>query len=31
MPLKKFRPYTPTRRHAVLPDFGELTRQKPVK
>jgi len=31
MPLKKFRPVTPTRRHAVLPDFGELTRRKPLK
>ena len=31
MPLKKFRPVTPTRRHAVLPDFAELTRRKPVK
>jgi large subunit ribosomal protein L2 len=31
MGLKKFRPYTPTRRHAVLPDFSELTRGKPVK
>jgi large subunit ribosomal protein L2 len=31
MALKKFRPYTPTRRHAVLPDFSELTRGKPVK
>src|SRR5881397_2443822 len=31
MALKKFRPVTPTRRHAVLPDFKELTRRKPVK
>ena len=31
MPLKKFRPVTPTRRHAVLPAFAELTRRKPVK
>jgi large subunit ribosomal protein L2 len=31
MPLKKFRPFTPTRRHAALPDFSELTRGKPVK
>jgi large subunit ribosomal protein L2 len=31
MALKKFRPVTPTRRHAVLPDFSELTRRKPVK
>src|SRR5437667_12758575 len=31
MSLKKFRPVTPTRRHAVLPDFKELTRRKPLK
>ena len=31
MPLKKFRPVTPTRRHAVLPDFADLTRRKPLK
>src|SRR5262249_30454130 len=31
MPLRKFRPVTPTRRHAALPDFAELTRGKPVK
>ena len=31
MPLRKFRPVTPTRRHAVLPDFAELTRRKPLK
>ena len=31
MPLKKFRPVTPTLRHAQTPDFGELTRSKPVK
>ena len=31
MPLKKFRPFTPPRRHAALPDFAELTRGKPVK
>ena len=31
MGLKKFRPFTPTRRHAVLPDYAELTRSKPKK
>jgi large subunit ribosomal protein L2 len=31
MGLKKFRPTTPTLRHTVLPDFGELSRGKPVK
>jgi large subunit ribosomal protein L2 len=31
MPLKKFRPTTPTRRHAVLPDYSEITRRKPLK
>jgi len=31
MPLRKFRPVTPTRRHAALPDFSELTRRKPLK
>src|SRR5213596_217030 len=31
MALKKFRPVTPTRRHAVLQDFKELTRRKPLK
>ena len=31
MGLKKFRPFTPTRRHAVLPDFSELTRARPRK
>src|SRR5262245_61573491 len=31
MGLKKFRPFTPTRRHAVLPDYSELTRSKPKK
>lgn len=31
MGLKKFRPFTPTRRHAVLPDYSELTRSKPMK
>jgi large subunit ribosomal protein L2 len=31
MGLRKFRPVTPTRRHAVVPDFSELTRERPVK
>jgi large subunit ribosomal protein L2 len=31
MGLKKFRPVTPTLRHAVKPDFSELTRSRPVK
>ena len=31
MPLKKFRPVTPTLRHTLRPDFAELTRRKPVK
>ncbi|MEO5617514.1 MAG: 50S ribosomal protein L2 [Candidatus Eisenbacteria bacterium] len=31
MGLKKFRPITPTLRHAVLPDFKELTRGRPHK
>jgi large subunit ribosomal protein L2 len=31
MGLKKFRPLTPTLRHSVLPDFSELTRDRPHK
>jgi len=31
MPLKKFRPVTPTLRHTMTADFSELTRSKPVK
>src|SRR5881296_3921234 len=31
MPLKKFRPVTPTLRHTLTPDFAELTRGRPVK
>ena len=31
MSLRKYRPTTPTLRHAQLPDFAELTRKKPVK
>src|SRR5262249_34679540 len=31
MGLKKFRPLTPAQRHAVLPDYSEITRQRPLK
>ena len=31
MGLKSFRPYTPTRRFAVLPDFSEITKDKPER
>ena len=31
MGLKKFRPVTPTLRHAVVPDYAELTRSRPLK
>jgi large subunit ribosomal protein L2 len=31
MALKKFRPITPTLRHAELPDYSEITRRQPVK
>ena len=31
MPLKKYRPITPTLRHTVLPDFSEVTRRGPLK
>jgi large subunit ribosomal protein L2 len=31
MPLKKFRPTTPTLRHSVMPDYSELTRSRPLK
>ncbi len=31
MPLKKFRPTTPTLRHTQIADFSELTRGTPVK
>ena len=31
MPLKKFRPVTPTLRHTMTPDFSEITRSKPLK
>jgi large subunit ribosomal protein L2 len=31
MPLKKYRPVTPTLRHAMTPDFAEITRSRPLK
>ncbi|OGS05751.1 MAG: 50S ribosomal protein L2 [Elusimicrobia bacterium RIFCSPLOWO2_12_FULL_59_9] len=31
MPVKQFKPYTPSRRHMLLPDFSELTRAEPEK
>ena len=31
MPLKTFRPYTPARRFTVLPDFSEVTKDRPEK
>ena len=31
MGLKSFKPYTPTRRFAVLPDFSEITTDKPER
>ena len=31
MPLKKFKPVTPGRRHAILPDYSELTKREPEK
>ena len=31
MPMKKFRPITPTLRHTQLPDYSEITRSKPLK
>ena len=31
MPLKTFKPYTPTRRFTVLPDFSEITKDHPEK
>ncbi len=31
MGLKTFRPYTQTRRHAILPDFAEITKDTPEK
>ncbi|HVE12635.1 MAG TPA: 50S ribosomal protein L2 [Elusimicrobiota bacterium] len=31
MPVKSFRPYTPSRRHMTMADFSELTATKPEK
>jgi len=31
MPLKKFRPVTPTLRHTQTADYSDITRRKPVK
>jgi large subunit ribosomal protein L2 len=31
MPLKRFRPYTPSRRTMTVADFSELTEKKPEK
>lgn len=31
MPLKKLRPITPGTRHTLLPDFSEITKEKPEK
>src|SRR5512132_4260998 len=31
MALKKFRPVTPTLRHSVMPDYSEITRDRPLK
>lgn len=31
MPLKKFRPVTPSNRYKLLPDFAEITKSKPEK
>jgi large subunit ribosomal protein L2 len=31
MALKKFKPVTPGRRHAILPDYSELTKTEPEK
>jgi large subunit ribosomal protein L2 len=31
MPVKKFRPYTPTRRFATVADFGEITKTEPER
>jgi large subunit ribosomal protein L2 len=31
MGLKTFKPYTPSRRHMVLPDFAEITKHTPEK
>ena len=31
MPLKKYKPFTPSSRYKVLPDFAEITKTKPEK
>lgn len=31
MPVKNYKPYTPSRRHMTSPDFSELTRSRPEK
>ena len=31
MPVKKFRPYTPTRRFTTVADFSEITKDKPER
>lgn len=31
MPLKKFKPYTPSRRHMTVADFSDLTKKEPEK
>lgn len=31
MPLRKLKPITPGQRHAILPDFSEITKDKPEK
>ena len=31
MPLRKLKPVTPGQRHTILPDFSEITRDKPEK
>ncbi len=31
MPLKKFKPVTPGRRHMIIPDFSEITKDSPEK
>src|SRR6187399_1287448 len=31
MGLKKFRPITPTMRHSEVPDYSEITRDRPLK
>ncbi|PID31131.1 MAG: 50S ribosomal protein L2 [Candidatus Cloacimonadota bacterium] len=31
MPIRKFKPYTPSRRHMAISDFSEITKTKPEK